>query len=442
MAGGMKVRNGSPSRWNPARVRMKFQKNCWNLPLTLLCAVVTIMVLRGTFGFRSVMNPPEFRLEDDFEGEEAFEKEHMRNLAAMREKLKGAKQEKSTTEPESDPSTVPYSLGPKISNWNEQRAEWLEKNPHKKTPEGGQPKILLVTGSQPYPCENPIGDHYLLKSIKNKIDYCRLHDIDIFYNIAEIDEEMFGFWAKLPLIRKLMLAHPEVEWIWWMDSDAMFTDMVFKLPIQKYRDYSMVVHGYDDLIYENHNWVGLNTGSFLLRNNQWALDLLEIWAPMGPKGVRVEAGKMLTAKLEGRPTFEADDQSALIYLLVTREKELRKQVYLENDYYLHGYWMILVERFEEMMEKSHPGLGDETWPFVTHFVGCKPCKPSFANIGEAELARCMAQMERAFNFGDNQILEHYGLQHQALSTPMVKKIRNDSSTPLDFLNQTVWTPLI
>ncbi|CAM6128321.1 unnamed protein product [Calypogeia fissa] len=360
----------------------------------------------------------------------------------MSEKLKGAEQEKFTTEPESDPSTVPYSLGPKISNWNEQRAEWLEKNPHKKTPEGGQPKILLVTGSQPYPYENPIGDHYLLKSIKNKIDYCRLHDIDIFYNVAYIDEEMFGFWAKLPLIRKFILAHPEVEWIWWMDSDAMFTDMVFKLPIEKYRDYSMVVHGYDDLIYENHNWVGLNTGNFLLRNNQWALDLLEIWAPMGPKGVRDEAGKMLTAKLKGRPTFEADDQSTLIYLLVTREKELRKQVYLENDYQLHGYWVILVERFEEMMEKSHPGLGDETWPFVTHFVGCKPCNPSFANVGEAELARCMAQMERAFNFGDNQILEHYGLQHQALSTPMVKKIRNDSSTPLDFLNQTVWTPLI
>ncbi|CAM6097227.1 unnamed protein product [Calypogeia fissa] len=79
----MKVRNGSPSRWNPARVRMKFQKNCWNLPLTLLCAVVTIVVLRGTFGFRSIMNSPEVYLEDDnFGGEEAFEKEHTRNLAA------------------------------------------------------------------------------------------------------------------------------------------------------------------------------------------------------------------------------------------------------------------------------------------------------------------------------------------------------------------------
>ncbi|MFS7943550.1 putative xyloglucan 6-xylosyltransferase [Helianthus anomalus] len=37
--------------------------------------------------------------------------------------------------------------------------------------------VLLVTGSSPKPCENPVGDHYLLKSIKNKIDYYRIHII-------------------------------------------------------------------------------------------------------------------------------------------------------------------------------------------------------------------------------------------------------------------------
>ncbi|KAE8009880.1 hypothetical protein FH972_006287 [Carpinus fangiana] len=48
---------------------------------------------------------------------------------------------------------------------------------------------------------------------------------------------------------------------------------------------------------------------------QWSLDLLDAWAPMGPKGpVRDKAGKILTANLKGRPASEADDQSALIYL--------------------------------------------------------------------------------------------------------------------------------
>ena len=45
---------------------------------------------------------------------------------------------------------------------------------------------------------------------------------------------MFGFWAKYPVVKAAMLAHPEVEWIWWVDSDAVFTDMEFKLPLERY----------------------------------------------------------------------------------------------------------------------------------------------------------------------------------------------------------------
>ena len=44
--------------------------------------------------------------------------------------------------------------------------------------------------------------------------------------MALLDAKMVvGFWAKLPLIRKLLLSHPEVEFLWWMDNDAMFIDM-------------------------------------------------------------------------------------------------------------------------------------------------------------------------------------------------------------------------
>ena len=112
----------------------------------------------------------------------------------------------------------------------------------------GKPRILLVTGSPPGPCDNAIGDHYLLKGTKNKIDYCRLHGIEILYNMAHLDKELAGYWAKLPLIRRLLLSHPEVEWIWWMDSDALSTDMVFDIPLPKYDAYNMVIHGYLDLL--------------------------------------------------------------------------------------------------------------------------------------------------------------------------------------------------
>ena len=89
---------------------------------------------------------------------------------------------------------------------------------HRRFYAGASKRIFLVTGSQPSACNNPAGDHLLLKLSKNKMDYCRIHG-----------HEMGSHWAKLP-ITGLNLAHPEVEWIWWMGSDAVFTYMEFKVP--------------------------------------------------------------------------------------------------------------------------------------------------------------------------------------------------------------------
>ncbi|KAG2303235.1 hypothetical protein Bca4012_062008 [Brassica carinata] len=333
--------------------------------------------------------------------------------------------------PEVKPN-VTYTLGPKITDWDSQRKVWLNQNPGFPSIVNGKARILLLTGSPPGPCDKPIGDYYLLKSVKNKIDYCRLHGIEIVYNMAHLDEELSGYWTKLPMIRRLMLSHPEVEWIWWMDSDALFTDILFEIPLSRYEKHNLVIHGYPDLLFNQKSWVALNTGVFLLRNCQWSLDLLDAWAPMGPKGpVRDEAGKVLTAYLKGRPAFEADDQSALIYLLLSQKDKWMEKVYVENQYYLHGFWEGLVDKYEEMIEKYHPGLGDERWPFVTHFVGCKPCG-SYADYAEE---RCFKSMERAFNFADNQVLKLYGFSHMGLLSPKVKRIRNETVSPLEFVDK-------
>lgn len=390
-----------------------------NIKITLLCGFVTILVLRGTIGLGNVGVPSQ------------DSHDLMLEMPAHESKLLDGKDIDAEEDDELDLDmdlNQTYSMGPKIVDWNEQRRAFLLENPELALTPNGKPRILLVTGSPPKPCDNPAGDHYLLKSIKNKIDYCRLHGIDIFYNVAHLDAEMAGYWSKLPLIRKLMLTHPEMEWIWWMDSDAMLTDMVFELPLEKYKDHNFILHGWEKEIYEKRAWVGLNTGSLLIRNCQWSLDLLDTWAPMGPKGkIREEAGKVLTDALVGRPEFEADDQSALIYLLITQRDKWGDKVFLENSYYLHGYWVAIVEKFEENIDKYRPGYGDERWPFVTHFVGCKPC----GSYGDYSVERCLKQMERAFNFGDNQILQMYGFQHRTLATFKVKRTRNDTDRPLE-----------
>ncbi|CAL5327091.1 unnamed protein product [Camellia sinensis] len=400
--------------------RRQIHRTFNNIKITILCGFVTILVLRGYIGVNLGTS------DADAVNQHLIE-ETNRILSEIR----------SDNDPDdlSDPEinlNVTYTLGPKITNWDEERKIWLDRNPDFPNYVNGKARILLVTGSPPNPCDNAIGDHYLLKSIKNKIDYCRLHGIEIVYNMAHLDKELAGYWAKLPLIRRLMLSHPEVEWIWWMDSDALFTDMVFQLPLSKYDGYNLVIHGYPDLLFDQKSWIALNTGSFLFRNCQWSLDLLDVWAPMGPKGpVRDEAGKILTANLKGRPAFEADDQSALIYLLISQKDQWMNKVFVENSYYLHGYWAGLVDRYEEMIEKYHPGLGDERWPFVTHFVGCKPC----GSYGDYPVERCLSSMERAFNFADNQVIKLYGFGHRGLLSPKIKRIRNETVTPLEFVDQ-------
>ncbi|XVF62589.1 hypothetical protein PTKIN_Ptkin09bG0020600 [Pterospermum kingtungense] len=414
--------------------------------ITVLCGLLlTVIVLHGTFTPEIPGSSEENN--DDHHSYASIKRVESRRVlleeVSQNDAAQGEKNDKSYAEfdiskilvDEEDGEKVkpdpnkPYSLGPKISDWDQQRSEWLKNNPNFPNFIGpNKPRVLLVTGSSPKPCENPVGDHYLLKSIKNKIDYCRLHGIEIFYNMALLDAEMAGFWAKLPLIRKLLLSHPEIEFLWWMDSDAMFTDMAYELPWERYKDVNLVMHGWNEMVYDEKNWIGLNTGSFLLRNCQWSLDLLDAWAPMGPKGkIREEAGQILTRELKGRPVFEADDQSAMVYLLVKERATWGDKVYLENAYYLHGYWGILVDRYEEMIENYHPGLGDHRWPLVTHFVGCKPC----GKFGDYSVERCLRQMDRAFHFGDNQILQMYGFTHKSLASRRVKRVRNETANPLE-----------
>ncbi|KAE8707015.1 putative glycosyltransferase 7 [Hibiscus syriacus] len=79
-----------------------------------------------------------------------------------------------------DDPEMSYSVEKPVKDWDEKRKEWLKHHPS--FADGASERIVLVTGSQPKPCKNPIGDHLLLHFFKNKVDYCRIHGYDIFYN--------------------------------------------------------------------------------------------------------------------------------------------------------------------------------------------------------------------------------------------------------------------
>ncbi|KZV57024.1 glycosyltransferase 7-like [Dorcoceras hygrometricum] len=326
-----------------------------------------------------------------------------------------------------------------VMGWDEKRREWMKS--HRTFGSRDETRVLVLTGSQPTPCKNPAGDNLLLRLFKNKVDYCRIHGYGIFYNNAILNPKMRSFWAKIPLVRAAMVAHPEVEWMFWVDSDAMFTDMEFKVPLERYKYHNLVVHGWPDLIYEQKSWVGVNAGIFLIRNCQWSMDFLQKWASMGPISPDYARwGKILRSTLKDKLFPESDDQSALVYLLLKEHKEWGDMIYVENEYFLHGYWREIVgkldiidekhedaERRAPELRKRHAETVTETFaearqrhvaaecrrPFITHFTGCQPC--SGEHNPEYRENSCGVEMGRALNFADNQVLRNYGFRHNNLT---------------------------
>lgn len=347
-----------------------------------------------------------------------------------------------------DDPDITYTLDKPVKNWDQKRKEWLKLHPSFVSGVESGSSILLLTGSQPSPCKNPIGDHLLLRAFKNKADYCRIHGYDIFYSNACLHPKLCNVWAKLALIRSAMVAHPEAEWLWWMDSDAIFTDMDFKIPLERYKEHNLVVHGWPDMIYEKKSWVALNTGSFLVRNCQWSMYLLDVWASMSPHGPDYKGwGKTLRTTLSDKLFPDSDEQSSLVYLLLKEKKKWGEKIYVENEYSLHGYWIAQVVKFDNLsrkyegIEKAEPELrrrhaevvsesyakrweeylvktngGNGYWrrPFVTHFTGCQPCSGSHSPEYKGNM--CWVEMERALNFADNQVLRNYGFVHPDLGS--------------------------
>ncbi|KAG6422307.1 hypothetical protein SASPL_118874 [Salvia splendens] len=321
-----------------------------------------------------------------------------------------------------DDPNLSYALGssPPMKGWNEKRQEWLKQHPS--LAPGAPTRIVMVTGSQPGPCKNPIGDHLLLKLFKNKVDYCRSHGIDIFYNNALLHPQMFSFWAKMAAVRAAMLAHPEAEWIWWVDSDAAFTDMDFLPP---------------PLPPPQHGRV------FLLRNSQWALDFLDMWASMGPQSPDyAKWGQTLSSVFKDKIFPESDDQSGLIYLYL--KEKWGEKIYVEDEYYFEGYWLEIVPTFENITarymeiernvgtlrrrhaekvsegyarvwEEQLKGKEDLRRPFITHFTGCQPCTGNHNRMYSGD--SCSDAMIKALAFADNQVLKNYGFMHPDLHDP-------------------------
>lgn len=175
---------------------------------------------------------------------------------------------------------------------------------------------------------------------------------------------------------------------------------------------------------------------------------------MGPTSPEFEKwGKTLSSTLKGRSdSTYADDQSALVYLILKENEKWRKKIYIETEFYFEGYWVGIVPTYDNItksyseMEKevrtlrrrraekvswSYGALREQHMkkkslrrPFMTHFAGCQPCNGQHNSIFSEK--DCVDSMEKALNFADNQVLRNFGFVHRNLLDSSVTLVPFDS----------------
>ncbi|KAF1991743.1 glycosyltransferase family 34 protein [Aulographum hederae CBS 113979] len=172
-------------------------------------------------------------------------------------------------------------------------------------PAGPRPdQVILLTASDGKGHNGGI-ENIMETTAENRKLYCEHHGyINQFVNISKYDMKgAHAVWAKLPAIIEAFQTHPQAQWVWWLDLDAiimtpsvslnslLLSHASMRKAITFGKDY---VHGgnkktgsrmgekddvdladIDLLVAQDHN--GVNAGSFLLRRSVFTQMLMDLW---------------------------------------------------------------------------------------------------------------------------------------------------------------------
>ncbi|KAI5195632.1 hypothetical protein E4T38_08932 [Aureobasidium subglaciale] len=163
-----------------------------------------------------------------------------------------------------------------------------------KGPRGKDVVLLMASdnkGNQGQPIHN-----LRERVIENRQEYADWHG----YTFYQVDFDELDFsgpvvWKKILAIQKAFAAHPEAEWIWWLDLDAIImtpnvalsTYLLHPSVLEKrllkdvvvkhtpHNGSSVAAEDVNLIIAQDHN--GLNAGSLFLRRGAWTRMLLDAW---------------------------------------------------------------------------------------------------------------------------------------------------------------------
>ncbi|KAG5366830.1 Alpha-1,2-galactosyltransferase gmh3 [Yarrowia sp. B02] len=165
------------------------------------------------------------------------------------------------------------------------------------------PKIALLSASNGK-TDNEMAMLELV--LPNRQEYCNYHGyICHFVDLNTVDTGSdHVVWAKMGAIQRVFDEHPEVEWVWWMDTDIILMNPEIELGEHLLSDRALVerltygrpIRKADSFfageVYpskdqppkaENLNlllsqdFFGINAGSFFIKRSPWTDMLLDLW---------------------------------------------------------------------------------------------------------------------------------------------------------------------
>ncbi|KAG9154605.1 hypothetical protein Leryth_017359 [Lithospermum erythrorhizon] len=244
-------------RWLPDLPSRQMKRLLRNSKLTVICLILTIIVIRGNSRCKFGTSKSDLdNIRDTFS--------YIRKRSEPRRILEQVQPLMSTNtmDKNNDESTLSnsyaefditkiladdvddgvefkrdvnevYSLGPKIldrlaqaSGQEKSRFEFYR---------AVKPVVLLVTGSPLNLMRTPPRSLFV-EVDKNKIDYCSLR----------IASGRFG--------QKLLSSHPRKRSSQVLtDKDATLTDMALKAAVSRYKDSNFVMHGWNEMVYDQKN---------------------------------------------------------------------------------------------------------------------------------------------------------------------------------------------
>ncbi|GBG71966.1 hypothetical protein CBR_g10903 [Chara braunii] len=289
-----------------------------------------------------------------------------------------------------------------------------------------KPSVLLVT-SIPPKCETPEGDEAMLRSIKNKMDYARLHGMETWFSMEAPEPDGKVVWNKYAVLRRVMQGRPNFDWYFWIDHDSLIVDLTFQIPWDSYKDHSLVMWG-EESIAVKPEFTAVNTGVLFLRNDKFSRDLLDhllqFWTLKPEAEMRQEMAQVVKGFSDNLTA-----QGAMAYVLATESKQWLPQIHFELMYHINRYWKDEMENLEDYYT-SWKGDGKSP-PFIITYVGCQLCwKPN------DQFEMCTRELDRAFNFADDQVLSVLNLKHRDLQSSDIVKL---NARKLDANASGIWT---